>query len=339
MSARDRIALLATTPGDDERAVREALLSEIRGAVGFDAYAWLLTDPITCVGVAPLATIPSMAELPRLVRQKYLTRLNRWTDLPDGRVVTLVEATAGDLERSTLWRDVLRRHGVRDVASVVLRDRFGCWSFIDLWRCGRPFTAAERAFLDAVLRDLTSAVRRSLAATFALTGSPDEPSGPAVLLVSDALEMCDHTPQTDAFLRALLPTPPDRSPVPAAALNVTAQLLAVEAGVDNHPPSARLHLATGRWMQLRAARMTGTAAIAVTIEQAAPTERADVYSRTIGLTLRERALLGHLIAGHDTRGVAREMGIREGTVNDHLKSIFRKSDTNSRRQLVARSTG
>jgi DNA-binding CsgD family transcriptional regulator len=92
-------------------------------------------------------------------------------------------------------------------------------------------------------------------------------------------------------------------------------------------------------MQLRAARMTGTAAIAVTIEQAAPTERADVYSRTIGLTLRERALLGHLIAGHDTRGVAREMGIREGTVNDHLKSIFRKSDTNSRRQLVARSTG
>ena len=55
------------------------LLDEIRRAVGFDAYAWVLTDPQTCVGSAPLADVPCLPELPALIRLKYLTTVNRWT--------------------------------------------------------------------------------------------------------------------------------------------------------------------------------------------------------------------------------------------------------------------
>ena len=43
--------------------------------------------------------------------------------------------------------------------------------------------------------------------------------------------------------------------------------------------------------------------------------------------------------GADTRGVARALGIGEHTVNDHLRSIFAKAGTNSRRQLVASAHG
>ena len=35
--------------------------------VKFDAYAWLLTDPETEVGSAPLADVPCLPELPRLI--------------------------------------------------------------------------------------------------------------------------------------------------------------------------------------------------------------------------------------------------------------------------------
>jgi DNA-binding CsgD family transcriptional regulator len=57
------------------------------------------------------------------------------------------------------------------------------------------------------------------------------------------------------------------------------------------------------------------------------------------LTARETQLLGYLISGADTRALARELSIAEHTVNDHLKSIFAKSGTNSRRQVIANITG
>jgi hypothetical protein len=97
----------------DARTLRLRLLEEIRRAVGFDAYAWLLTDPETSVGSAPLADVPCLPELPRLIALKYLTGINRWTSL-HAPVGLLQEATGGDRSRSLLWQDLLRRYGVSD---------------------------------------------------------------------------------------------------------------------------------------------------------------------------------------------------------------------------------
>ena len=153
-----------------------------------------------------------------------------------------------------------------------------------------------------------------------------------------------QTPQTDEFLRQLVPATPGRSPIPAGAYNVAAQLLAAESGVDDHPPAARVHLADGQWLTLRAARMGGSVVsgeqdIAVTIEPTSPAERASLYVRAWALSTREAELVGHLAAGGDTRLVADRMYISTNTVQDHLKSIFVKTRTQNRRTLLARATG
>src|ERR1700693_5990994 len=95
----------------DARTLRLRLLEEIRRAVSFDAYAWLLTDPETSVGSAPLADVPCLPELPRLIALKYLTRINRWTGL-DVPVARLRASTGDHLERSLVWREMLVRYGV-----------------------------------------------------------------------------------------------------------------------------------------------------------------------------------------------------------------------------------
>ncbi len=59
----------------------------------FDAYAWVLTDPETTVGSAPLAAVPALAELPELIRLRYCTAVNRWTTLGDDPVALLAEVT------------------------------------------------------------------------------------------------------------------------------------------------------------------------------------------------------------------------------------------------------
>ena len=60
----------------DARTLRLELLEELNQIVPFDAYAWLLTDPQTSVGSSPLADVPCLPELPRLIRLKYLTEVN-----------------------------------------------------------------------------------------------------------------------------------------------------------------------------------------------------------------------------------------------------------------------
>ena len=253
---RERIVQLCRT-GVQARQLRAAILDELRRVIRFDAYVFVLTDPRTCVGSDPLADVPMLGELPRLIRLKYATTVNRWTTLTEPPVALLHESTGGRREQSLLWHDMLGPAGIVDVASMAFHDRFGCWGFLDLWRAGpaTPFTRADRDFLTTIAPAVTEALRRCQAATFAVRPVDEGRHTPLVLLLSPELTIRAQTPETHDYLRRLLPPPPERSPIPAAAYNVAAQLVATEAGVDDHPPSASVHLADGVWITLRAARI------------------------------------------------------------------------------------
>src|SRR6185369_15304770 len=158
---------------------------------------------------------------------------NRWTSLKSA-------ARLESPSESLLWRSLLNEHGVSDIASVVFRDRFGCWGWLDLWRLGSSFGRADLAVLDACADDVARELRECQASTFVPRPDSSPRLGPAVLLLSASLEVRGQTPATHGYLQTLLPTA-----IPACAYNVAAQLLAVESGVDAHPPSARVHLAGG----------------------------------------------------------------------------------------------
>jgi DNA-binding CsgD family transcriptional regulator len=332
---------------DEERPLRIALIEELRRLVPFSSYVWALTDPATEVAIAPLADVPgeAMAALPRLIRLRYLTTVNRWTSLR-AAAESLHRATGGQLDRSLLHREVLTDIGVGDIATVIFRDQHGFWGWLDLWReaTDAPFSDRELERLSAVASPITTALRRCLALTFGQTAAVPQRPGPIVLVLSPTLEVIAQTPHTDGYLRALLPPDGDRRPVPAGAYNVAAQLLAVEAGVDDHPPTSRVRLRDGIWLTFRAARVqsdrpTADQEIAVSIEPCSPAERLDLFARTNALTPRETELLDLLMAGADTTAIAEGLYVSQHTVQDHLKSIFAKTGARTRRVLVGRVAG
>jgi DNA-binding CsgD family transcriptional regulator len=343
----ERICTHAVEAGTDARTFRSEILDQLRRVVPFDAYAWVLTDPQTAVGAAPVADVPWMAELPRQIRLKYCTAVNRWTALGARPVSLLHEATGGDLAQSLIWRELLAYHGVHDVASAVFADNFGCWAFLELWRseASDQFTRAEADFLAELTKPLTLTLRRCVADTFIARPAPDVPRvGPIVLVLSPELRIRGQTVETSEYLKILVPPARDRDPIPAIAYNVAAQLLAVEADIDGNAPSTRVHVVDGLWMTARAARLDGPGParendIAVSLEESSGAERVDVFGRAFGLTLRERELIGNLVEGRDTREVAQRMFLSENTVQDHLKTIFAKTTCRSRRTLLARALG
>lgn len=329
----------------DGRELRKLLLNEIAGRVRFDSYVWVLTDPESEVGSDPLADVPSTIELPRLIRLKYSTALNRWTRLVSPPVACLHGATKGRLDQSLVWRELWSGYGVTDVASVVFRDRFGCWAFLDLWRTGGAplFTHRDVDYLTIIAPKVTARLRRVQAITFVTVRAEPDRHGPVVLVLSPELAVTAQTADTDAYLRALVPPNGDGQPVPAGAYNVGAQLIAQERGVDNHPARARVYLKPGRWLSLSAARMAGpepaNADIAVTIERASAPERMDLFARAHGLSRRESELLVALSRGSDTRQLAAELFVSENTIQDHLKAIFEKTGTRTRGALLALAVG
>jgi DNA-binding CsgD family transcriptional regulator len=325
------------------RPLRAAMLDVLRPAVPFDAYVFVMTDPRTSVGSDPLADIPLLDQLPQVIRLKYATAANRWTTLtapPVGllsdQVAPQSPAPSRPRHRSGAeWGALLLGAGIVDVASVVFRDRFGCWGFLDLWRSTR-FTPAEATVLADLTPAITSLLRSGQAATFEARSAADadQRREALVLLLGPDLTMRAQTGQAADYLRRMLPTPEGRSPVPAAAYNVAAQLLAVEDGVDDHPAEAAVHLGGGVWVTLRAARLSDD--IAVTIDLASPAERLELFARACGLSARETELLRVLADGVDTREAAARMFLSQHTVQDHLKSIFDKTGSRSRRSLLAR---
>jgi len=55
--ARERIEAVVSEPVDARR-LRLQVLAVLREVIDFDAYVWLLTDPVTTVVVARVADVP-----------------------------------------------------------------------------------------------------------------------------------------------------------------------------------------------------------------------------------------------------------------------------------------
>ncbi|TAP44248.1 LuxR family transcriptional regulator [Arthrobacter sp. S39] len=357
----------------DHRSLRAEVLAEVGRVVPFDAFVWPLCDPVTATGVAPRARIPCPEELPLLIRLKYLSRQARWTGLAGSAspASTLLRATGGDPSRSPLWEGVMKRYGVTDVLSVAFADKYGYWGWLDLWRVGGDgaFSEAEAGYLADVAGALTPLLRRSIARQFGppddvehgrtdapTTEVPSKSGRPqnvarrgelppqAVITLDEDMAVVGETASTSDWLELLQPGPRPYQAVPAEVLNVAAQLLAREAGVDDHDAAARVHLGSGRWAILRASRMASgvsgaTPPLAVTIQECPPGARLDMFARCFGLTPRQRELLELASAGASTAAMAASQGTSAYTVQDQFKQIFENCGVRTRASLLAMALG
>lgn len=334
------------------KRLREELVVEVRRVVPFEAYLFMLTDPVTRVGTSPLAAVPMLPwpRLPALIRARYLTTVNRWPELLEARVASasLLGTTAGDPSRSLLWQQVQRELGVADVAVAPFGDRYGSWGLLELWRTGGSFTPAELRYLGALAPYVVPGLRSALARTFVDASDQLLPVGPAVVVLDPDLRVRSQTAGAAAALLRLNPPDEPMTPVPAAAYNVAAALVAAEQGVPVGEPWSRVHLGGSRWVTLKADRMADTTGgtpdparrdVAVSIEPSTPSERTDLFARVHGLSTRESEVLTLLGLGLSSHEIAARLVLSEHTVNDHVKAVLQKAGARTRQLLLSRALG
>jgi DNA-binding CsgD family transcriptional regulator len=308
--------------------VRRAVPGEGTCLVVLDPATLLPTHEIVDNGL-PVAATARMAEIELLEPD-----VNKFAVLARGssRAASLSAATDGDLDRSARQREVRRPNGFGDELRAMLADDTGTWGALTVLRelSSPAFTAAEVRFVASVAGVLAEGVRRALVSAGTAGPAPGE-AGVVILAPDGSLELADRA--GDHWLGQLEPDRGEALPpvVPAVARRA-------RHGGDGGPAFARVRTSAGDWLTVRASLLGDglDAPVAVRLEPTRPPELAPLLVAAFGLTERERTITELVARGYATNAIATRLGVTPYTVQDHLKSIFEKSGTGSRAELVAR---
>lgn len=341
-----RLESLAGSTLDVDALSLEAV-AELRRAIGFDFWGVPLVDPDTLIPSRAVVSDPQPwgPHLPRRwVWDQGLDDVNSRAELARGprHVGVLSAATGGDLNRCRRWRELGEPMGMGDELRAAIVDERGCWGSFELFRSGgdRPFGADDALLVRDAGRILAPALRRGGSG---LPGNaPERADQTGLVLLDGDLRPKGLTEAARVWFGLLgSGAERERTPMPIHVYGVVGRLLAAEAGEDaDRRPRVRVRTVGGHWAVVEAARVEGEEnTVAVTMRRATRGDVLALVARANALTARERELVELVVAGLDTRELAKRMFISAYTVKDHLKSVFHKLRVHSRRELVTRVFG
>ena len=255
-------------------------------------------------------------------------------------VLTLHEATDGQPERSPIYVEVMAPNGMAQELLVALRSSTGeNWGTTRLNRApGDPmFSDHEINLMSAAAPLIAEGVRRGLLVGEAT--EPEQPDAPGLVVLTLDGEVESLSPAAGEWFSRLPDDDGRQDGVPTSVLAAaTAALRDAEHSKAGGVATARVPMTNGRWAVVQSA-VTGTtrdSRVTVIIQPAHPDRIAPLLMSIYGLTVREQEVTQRVMRGGSTTELAKALGLSPHTVQQHLKSIFEKTDVNSRGELVAK---
>ncbi|GAA4624296.1 LuxR C-terminal-related transcriptional regulator [Actinoallomurus vinaceus] len=243
---------------------------------------------------------------------------------------------------ASLAQGVLSAHGVGSELRMLLRDGRGVWGMVSLLReeGGRPFGASDERALLRLTQPLIAIVRGHATAIPPQAARPD--LAPGIIMVGADHAVRAVSPQARAWLRELRLPAAISDDWAATAISSEVSLAARDHHLDQTLPVACMPASyAGHWVAIHAQPLNddGTGDVAVVIQAATGGLLLPAFAAWYSITPRERTILQKLCEGTAPKQIARGLGISLHTVNDHLKSLFRKTNTSGRDELTAAITG
>ena len=325
------------------------LTARIRRAFPVDAACWHGLDPDTRLlttanpmellsgGFLTSETEPLAAVA--VVASEYAREdVNTFASLAGRRspVAILSETTRGRPERSARYTEFLAPIGTPHEMRAAMVTRGRAWGCVVLHRTEATgdFTADDARIMGRLSRPIAEALRTSYRFEAARRSDVDRAPGLLVLGVDDEVELT--TPATDALLEQMVLDDPVHRTVPSAALALAADVRSKGQSGRQAPP---LHVPTSSgWLTFYGSLPdgSGSARVAIVVQRAGEEYALPLRLEAFGLTAREREVATLVARGLDTAAIAAKLVISPWTVQDHLKAAFAKTDTRSRRVLLAR---
>ena len=245
----------------------------------------------------------------------------------------LSETTRGHPGRSARYNDFLAVVGAPYEMRTVMVTRGRAWGCVVMHRseASGDFRPEDARLMARLSRPIAASLRNSVRFDAGRRFTDDLAPGLLVLGPSDAIELISPTaaPLIEPLLRqgGVVRT----VPVPVTSLAAETR----RAGREGRSP-APLHVPTAAgWLTMHGSLPDGPAAgrVAIVVQPAREEHAAPRLLELFGLTAREREVAVLVASGLDTAAIAERLVISPWTVQDHLKAIFDKPGTRSRREL------
>lgn len=320
--------------------------ARVRRALPVDAFCWHGLDPdtrlITTANPVELLTggflTPETEAMAAgaVVTSEYVREdVNTFAALATRRTPVGVLSERGRPQRSARWVEYLQPIGTPHELRAALVTRGRAWGCVVMHRTEATgdFAPEEARLVARLSRPIAEALRNSYRVEAARRADEERAPGLLVLDAHDAVEL--STPPADALLALLTLEDPAHRSVPPAALSIAAEVRAQGRAGRSAPP---LHVPTASgWLSLYGSLPGGPSdgRVAIVVQRADVDYSVPLRLEAFGLTSREREVATLVARGLDTAAIAETLVISPWTVQDHLKAVFAKTSTRSRRELLS----
>jgi DNA-binding CsgD family transcriptional regulator len=324
----------------DLAAYFDAADRALQRRVPFDASCWLSLDPGGVLPTSHFSREYGIPQLMELAANEFLEDdVSKFASLARAPrpVGILSRLTNGEPRRSPRYVRFLAPlgFGAGDELRAVFRDRDAVWGAVAIHRRDGTFSDHEADLVADLGGLLANGIRRAILRTAVGSGGDDDGPGLVVLGADDAIETI--TPAAKRWLAELIDSTSDLGRAPLTVVSVAQVARRAGGGRSEAVATVRLPRKTGGWLRLDASELDdpSTGRVAVIVSAAREPELAGLIAQVYGLSAREREVTRLVLQAHSTREIADVLHLSRYTVQDHLKSIFRKVGVRSRRELVA----
>jgi len=296
----------------DATTFRRELRARLARILAFDTYCVNTVDPVSRVVTSSVGDglAPAMGRLLFEIEHRG-SDFHPLCDLVCP--VTMHRATDGDVCRSERMRKIFVPLGLRDELRAPLNGGGHTWGYLHLYR-SRAFTESEVDRVAAITSHLGAALRFACLLPLALANEV------GVVLVREGSAVFGDEAQ--AWCARLAGDVGDDVPH------------AVVAAAAHAPVRAHHRTVSGAWVSVHASRVGSD--VAVVLAPAPKVDTTPILFAAHALTKREVTVAKCLLGGDSNASIAETLGISLHTAKDHVKSVFGKTRTSGRAELLAR---
>ncbi|GKU78160.1 helix-turn-helix transcriptional regulator [Paenibacillus sp. L3-i20] len=325
---------------------RELTIAALREALPFEAACCSAVDPITLLSTGAVTEDGVETIHNKLLESEYVhDDINVYSDLVRSEIMvaTLYQSTNGQPEQSERYRGVLKPAGFGDELRAILITDGACWGHLTLFRTSEqpPFSQGEMDLIRTTAPIIATELRRFTLTLPEAGNAVNKNSDPGMMTISTGLVPLASNYAASEWLQLLRQwenISSDQLPRPIQAVSVRA-LADTDLPSSASMPAAKvcLRIPDGTYLTLRASKLNGLVGencIVLSFEIAKPSDILPLIAKAYDLTPRETDIAEQIFRGCSTKEIASTLHISAYTVQDHLKSIFDKTNVNSRRELV-----
>lgn len=333
-----------------------SLLEELKPIIPFAGACCTNIDPyrLLSTGAVVEHNIESIHQ--QLLAYEYGHEdINHYDELvySDQPVVTLHHMTEGQPEQSSRYRDILEPAGFGDELRAALLYKGKCWGYLTLFRKKDQLLFSEQEC--RVLSEITPVIARHLRQFSLILPFVNEIKlrSPGIMMFSEQLELLSSNSDSQHWLDLLRQHEGmTESVLPRPILAVASMALADYNHAEKKPYEDQDRLSAKNapiqvcvpvrqhdYVHITAYGLYGKTTgiqLMIAIQSASPLDIVPWMMEAYDLSVREQQIVDQVIEGLSTHKIANILHISPYTVQDHLKSIFSKTKTTSRRELIAR---